>query len=63
MEEETKPTSTPRKRRSFGAKDLRKLHRKSETEKTLKAWAPTCQATFDLRPTEKVEALLKRRSR
>ena len=38
-EEQQKPTTTPRKRRSFGMRDLRRVWRQAGTDQSLKTWA------------------------
>lgn len=60
MTEEIKPTSTPRKRRSFGMRDLRRLHRRSGEHKSLKEWARKASASIrsDRAPSDKVKGLL-----
>ena len=58
MTEEIKPTSTPRKRRSFGMRDLRKLHRRSGDQKSLKEWARKASIRPDRASSDKVKGLL-----
>ena len=58
MTEEIKPTSTPRKRRSFGMRDLRKLHRRSGEHKSLKVWARKATIRPVHTPSDKVKGLI-----
>ena len=60
MEEATKPTSTPRKRRSFGMSDLRRLHRRSGERLSLKKWARSNKRQIHAndKMTDKVQGLL-----
>ena len=58
MEENIKPTLTPRKRRSFGTRDLRNLHRRSGEHKSLKEWARKATIRPDRTPSDKVKGLV-----